>query len=348
VRLSAVGDVLHALPVLSALRQIHPDARIDWVVEDRAAGLLTERKDLDRVVVLPRGALRAARGRPFRLARSARGFLRDLRSVRYDAAIDLQGNLKSGVVLRASGARLRFGMDRATGKEGNHLFSTRRTHPPRRARHRVERNLAVLAAFLGRPVPYVPPGFPTSPEEIAAAEVALAEAGVLGRPFAALHPGTSGFGSFKRWPAERFADLARRLRASGTAVVVTHAPAERTLAERVVETAGEGARRIESPGFGFLAEVLRRATLFVAADTGPLHLAALLGTPVLGLFGPKDPAVYGPYGLRDDGTPGLLPFHVRTDVACRPCTLRRCPDPVCMNGMEPATVFSRATGRGPI
>ncbi len=311
------------------------------MVEDRAAGLLAARADLDRVVVLPRRAFRASRGRPLPLARALRAFVRDLRAVRYDAAIDLQGNLKSGVVMRASGARVRFGMSRDAAKEGNHLFSTHRARPSSRARHRVERNLDLLGAMLGDRVPYVSPGFPTSPEDVAAASRALAEAGVAGRPFAVLHPATSGFGAFKRWPAERFGDLARRLAASGTPVVVTHAPGESEVAKRVVGVAGTGAHAVESPGFGFLAEVMRRAGLVVAADTGPLHLAALVGTPVLGLFGPKDPAVYGPYGLRADGTPGLLPVEARPDVACRPCTLRRCPDPVCMTGMEPAVVFAR-------
>jgi len=95
-----------------------------------------------------------------------------------------------------------------------------------------------------------------------------------------------------------------------------------------------------------LADVIRRAACFVAADTGPLHLAALVGTPLLGLFGPKDPSVYGPYGIRADGTPGLLPVLTQDDVACRPCSLRRCENPLCMRTLAPARVHAALPSLG--
>jgi lipopolysaccharide heptosyltransferase I len=341
VRLSALGDVIHALPVLSGLKALLPRAEVDWVVEDRAAGLLEGRPDLRRVVVFPRAALRAARGLRARLGRAA-AFVRELRDGRYDVAIDLQGNLKSGVVTRLSGARLRFGLDRRACREGNHLFTARRALPPRRARHRVERNLALLSALLGRDVPYVPPGFPSAPADRETAARLLSGAGLPASGFAVLHAGTSGFGAFKRWPAARFGDLARRLEGAGVPVAATCSPAERPLAEEVARASGGAARVVETPTLPVLAEVLGRSRLVVAADTGPLHLAALLEVPVVGLFGPKDPEVYGPYGATAEGA-GLLPYLVRPDVACRPCGLRACADPVCMGGLEPAEVFSTAT-----
>ncbi len=341
VRLSALGDVLHALPVLSGLRARFPKARIDWVVEDRAADLLRHRADVDRVVVYPRrsisGALKGVPN-PIRFGIETTRFLKTLRAGEYDVAIDLQGNLKSGVITRLSGSQLRYGFGRGASREANHLFTTRRWSPPPSLRHRVERNLGLVSALLGESLPYVLPGFPVPPEETRSARELVASLGVNGDGYVVLHPGTSGFGSFKRWPPERFGALARRLAESGLDVVVTHSPAEDDLAAQVVDASDRAAKSLRTPSLAVLAEVTRDARAFVGADTGPLHLAGLVGTPLLGLFGPKDPAVYGPYGVRADGSTGVLSTLTRNDVACRPCTLRRCADPLCMRTMAPDDV----------
>lgn len=348
VRLSALGDVLHALPVLSALRKRFPEARIDWAVEDKAADLLRFRKDIDRLHVFPRRRMRAAMRRriprPVELGRAVAGFVGGLRSEAYDAALDLQGNLKSGAVSRASGAALRFGFDRSLVREGNQIFNQRRFVPPPGLHHRVERNLALASALIGERLQYVAPGFPTEPEHAAAAARLVAAAGLPANGFMVLHPGASGFGAFKRWPDRRFVSLATRLLDDGHAVGITHAPGEAASTERIVAGTKDRARPLPTAGFPILADVIRRAGLFVAADTGPLHLAALVDTPLLGLYGPKDPAVYGPYGVRADGTAGLLPVLTQDDVACRPCTLRKCADPLCMTTMAPERVHHVAAG----
>lgn len=343
MRLSALGDVLHALPVLSALRARFPEARIDWAVEDRCAALVEGRPDLTEALVLPRRALnRAVRGvpEPGRLWRIVRGYVRTLRARRYDVALDLQGNLKSGAVTRMSGAALRFGLGGPEAREGNRFFTQRRATPPPEARHRVERGLALASALLGERLPYVPPDVPVDDATRAAVERMLSGVEAGAAPFVVLHPGTSGFGAFKRWPPDRFGALARRIAADGRDVLVTYGPGEAQLADAVVAASRGTARAVAPPSLPALAEIIRRASLFVAADTGPLHLAALVGTPLLGLFGPKDPTIYGPYGLRADGTPGLLPVLTQDDVACRPCTLRRCPDPLCMRTMAPDAVHA--------
>jgi lipopolysaccharide heptosyltransferase I len=340
VRLSALGDVIHALPVLTVLREAHPDARIDWVVEDRAADLLAGRPELDRVVVFPRRELAALRRRPAARVRRAFAFVLELREHGYDASLDLQGNLKSGVIARLSGARQRFGLDRSLAREGNHLFTTLRIRPPRDATHRVQRNLALAGRMVGREAAWSDPGLPPSPAAAARARDLLAEAGVgEGVPYVVLHPGTSAFGAFKRWPPERFADLAATLAGRGTRVVVTAPPGEETLAREVAARSGDAAVVVRTRGLDVLGEVIRGATHFVGADTGPLHLAALGGTPVVGLFGPKDPAIYGPWGRRGDGRSGRLCVLGRADVACRPCGLRSCADPVCMSGLDAEAVL---------
>jgi lipopolysaccharide heptosyltransferase I len=350
VRLSAIGDVLHALPAVAALRRALPDAEIDWVVEDKAADLLRGRPDLDRVFVYERRLFRSGDGEGGRrggAVRSAMGLVRALRRRRYHVAIDLQGNLKSGVIARLSGAPVRWGFDRRSVREGNAWFTSRRIPPlPRRA-HRVERNLALVSAVLGRPAAYAEAGIAPSAEAAARVEKALAERGLPPRGFALLHPGTSAFGAFKRWPTDSFARLARRIVAeTGASVVVTQGPGEAALAEaalaRLTGPARARAGVLPAEDLRDLAEAIRRARVFVAADTGPLHVAAAVGTPLLGLFGPKDEAVYGPYGSRPSGgAPGPLPVLVNDDVPCRPCTLRWCPDPVCMTSLSPDDVFDR-------
>ena len=342
VRLSALGDVLHALPVLAALRTRFPDAELAWAVEDRAVGLLEHRTDLDRILPFPRKALSGSlKGlpKPVALARTARGFVKETRAGEYDLALDLQGNLKSGAVTRASGARLRFGLGGREAKEGNQLFTQRRVVVPDDIRHRVERNLAVASAAIGETLPYQNPDFPTAPAEDAEATRLLEQHALLPGGYVVLHPGTSGFGAFKRWPTDRWAALARRLGADGHALLVTYGPDEQDLADAVAADSDGHAQAVTTSSLGSLAALIRGARLFVAADTGPLHLASLVGAPLLGLFGPKDPTIYGPYGVRADGTPGVLDVITQDDVACRPCTLRKCGDPLCMTTLAPDRVL---------
>ncbi len=344
VRLSAIGDVLHALPTLAALRAQWPAARIDWVVEDRAASALEARSDLNRVVVFPRRELAgASRGASVSRLRSGRAFVGRLREQAYDAVLDLQGNLKSGLVARLARAPLRCGPDRRGGREGNHLFLSRRVAVPSTVRHRVERNLALASALVGRPLAWRDPGFPRERRTEEAADALLERVGLpRAGGFALLHPGTSGFGRFKRWPADRFGALARRLAGDGMPIAATGGPGERDLVADLVAAAGVPIAALEPPDLPTLAALQARAAIVIAPDTGPLHLAALVGAPVLGLFGPKDPAVYGPYGRRSDGSIGCLDAIVREEVACRPCARRRCDLPLCMTTLDPDHVHARA------
>ena len=338
-----MGDVLHALPVLGALRRRFPQARIDWAVEDRFENMVAARPEVDRTLVFPRHALRRAAS-PLGKMPFVRRFVEDLRTVAYDAVLDLQGNLKSGVVTRLARARVRFGLDRQVAKEGNHLLTTRRALPPPRARHRIARGLALLALFLGEDVGWEDPGLPPDPDAASRLDAALDLAGAPRQGGVVLLPGTSAFGAFKRWPAACFHDLLLSLQKDGLQVIVPAPPGEAALAAAVTRGGREG-HVVEAAGLDVLGELLRRADLVVAADTGPLHLAALAGTPVLGLYGPKDPATYGPWGRRADGTVGVLDVLAREDVACRPCTLRRCGDPVCMKGLSPDRVHARVVAR---
>jgi len=154
-------------------------------------------------------------------------------------------------------------------------------------------------------------------------------------PLVALHPGTSAFGQFKRWPAARFGETAARLKQDvGARCVVTHGPGEEALAEEVVASSSDAARLAPPFTLGELVELLRRASLVIAADTGPLHVAALLKRPVVAIFGSKDPAIYAPYGTRCE--------IVRADIPCSPCTQRKCDHVRCIENIQVADVVAAA------
>jgi ADP-heptose:LPS heptosyltransferase len=336
IRLSAIGDVVHALHALASLREARPDAFVGFLVEDRAAGLVTGHPDLDRVHVYRRRRWqRGILARPFETISEVRRFLAEIRSCRYGSSVDLQGNLKGGVLAALSGAPRRIGLARSLGKEGNHLFQTERVDLLSGPVHRIDRALALVSP-LGADGRRGTPRIAVAPAEEEEMDRFLEAANLAGKGFAVLHPATSGFGRHKRWAPERFGALAALLLAEhGLPSLATWGPGEEELAEEVVAASGGAARPgPRTPSLAALAHLARRSRLFVAADTGALHLAAMLGVPTVGLFGPKDPAVYGPRGPRTE--------IVFKGVDCSPCPNRSCPDPVCMTSITPGDVLAAA------
>ncbi len=330
VRLSAIGDVLQCLHGLADLRAARPGDAIHWLVEDRCASALLGHPMLDSVVVFERRTLRHEARRPWlwpsALLRILR-LVRALRELRPTVSVDLQGNLKGALLARLAGAPRRIALAPGHGgRERSHWFATERVPLPPPPVHRADRARALLRPLGAMPGTGVP-AVAGVPEAGPGIEKWLKEAGVPS-PFAVLHPGSSGFGAMKRWAPERFAGLARSLKERhGLPVLVTAGPGEETVADRVVSLSEGAARR--GPVTRTLADLgalLQRAAVVVGADTGPVHLAAVLGAPTVALFGPKDPAVYGPRGT-----------HTRVvwkRVWCSPCLLRRCGDPVCMTEMR--------------
>jgi len=310
VRLSALGDVLFALPAVQALARSGRARRITWVVEERAAALLAGAPGLDARIDFPR-----------RRKASWPGHVRRLRREAHDLVLDLQGNLKSRVHVTLARAPRKVGYDRPLAKEGSQHALTERFTPPPGARHRVDGHLALLAS-LGVPVPA-----PAPRPELGLATTAPPRPPPGDGPLVLLHPGTSAFGRLKRWPAERFGALGRLLRARhGARLVLTAGPGEGELADRAEAALGARCLRPPPEGLAALAGWLTAADLVVAADSLPLHLANALGTPVVGLYGPKDPAVTGPYWDRARV--------VRSDTDCSPCTLRRCAEVLCMERLR--------------
>lgn len=284
VKLSAIGDVLHGVPAAVALRRAFPAARIGWVVEGRAADVLAGHPAVDHLFRLPRGWLATPRT-VFSLRRQLRWFAADV-------TIDLQGLMKSAVVTTLSGAATRIGHARPESREHAWLAYS---HPvAASASHVVDRHLALLAPLgcASATPAFEMPHWPVSRLRVQRWVAALR----LPRPPVLVNPG-AGWAS-KRWPVERFAALARSLaRHDGQPVlVVWGGDAERALAQRLVTEAEGGAIAAPATSLQDLGELCRLSRVFVSADTGPLHLAAAVGTPCVGLFGPVPAARNGPYG----------------------------------------------------
>jgi heptosyltransferase-1 len=284
-----VGDVVHALPVAAALRARFPQGRVTWVVERREAALLRGNPDLDDVVQVDTRSWRRLQE-----LTSIRDVLGRLRRARFDVAVDLQGLLKTGLLTAATGARIRIGLTAFRCREPvNVLFTNRRVEPPASARHIVDQLLSLLAPLGGS---MGPPTFrlPSAPTAEEAAEAFFMGHGLkVGGRVVVLNPGAGR--ANKRWPVSRFLELARRLRVEAGATVVAWGPAELDQARAIAEGAGAALLAPPTDLDGLLA-VLRRVRVVVAADTGPLHMAAALGIPCVGLYGPTDPERNGPYG----------------------------------------------------
>ena len=288
VRLGAMGDIVHALPVAAALRARFPDARIDWVVDERHRDLLELVRVVDRRIAL--------RTRSASLRRRVMELRRTLTRESYDIAIDVQGLLKSAVVARLSGARRVLGFTAPHLRERAARVFYTETCDPGDTAHVIEKNLT-LAASLGADVSRIQ--FPLTVPASAALDALRhghSAAGVT--PFVVLNPGAAW--PNKRWPPDRFGAVAEWLRrAHGLRSVVTWGPGDETTAAAVVDGSAGAAALAPQTSIADLVAIVRGAALMVSGDTGPVHLAAAVGTPVVGIYGPTDAARNGPWSADD-------------------------------------------------
>ncbi|MBV8115341.1 MAG: glycosyltransferase family 9 protein [Silvibacterium sp.] len=295
VRLGAMGDILHALPAITALRSAHPEWYIGWAVEPQWRGLLCSECSrppsgrspqmplVDTIHIVP--AKQWARYPLSAALHEIPRIRRELREARYDIVIDLQGAVRSAVIARWARAARLIGEDKPRERAARWLFTER---IPTRGVHVIEQGIEVANAVLGESLPVMPALLPTD----ASAEK---EASAITQPFVLLSPG-AGWGA-KRWPVDRYAAVARQLSRDGYAVVINAGPGEESIAiDLMYQLAGVAGVTMLQPTVTELIAITRRASLLIAGDTGPLHLACALGKPVVGIFGPTDPARNGPFG----------------------------------------------------
>jgi lipopolysaccharide heptosyltransferase I len=328
IKPSSLGDVVHALPVLAALRDRWPGAHLAWVVNRGLRGLLDGNPLLDEVIPFDRGAVRPS---PSGL-RALGGFLLDLRRRRFDLAIDLQGLLRSGLMAAATGAPTRVGL--ASAREGAPRFYTHRLPDPEPRPHAVDRLLNVAAAF----------GADVSAPRFA---VAMTEAdrlragqwlAALPRPRLVLNVGARW--ETKRWPPEQFAAVARRAaEALGAGLVAVGAPEDAPLVARLKAALGpipllDLVGRTTLPQ---LAAVAAASDLFLSNDTGPLHLAAAAGAPTIGVYTCTRPEWTGPYG------PGAEA--IRSGVWCAGSCVKTCDRLECLAELTAGRVWAAVERR---
>ena len=337
VKLGSIGDIVHTLPVLAAVRRAAPEISVSWVVEKRAAEILRCNPLLESLIEVDTKALRRwpVSGETLLAPRQQ---LRRLRAGAFDLSIDFQGLLKSALIARLSGARRRVGFAREQLREpASRFLLTETVRAPART-HVIRKNLALAAGALGLSVPDRAEDFefPVATDAAHAREAdALAEQ--AGGPFAVLNPG--GGWPTKLWDAARFGALADALfERHGLRSLVTYGPGERELAEAAAAASRAGRAAAVGPSLKGFYELARRAALYVGGDTGPTHLAVAAGAPVVGLFGPTE--------WWRNGSPRDSDVCVeRTDIDCRTdCHRRACSRWVCMD-IEVARVASAADER---
>lgn len=301
VRLSAMGDVIHGIPAIAALRRERPGLQIGWLVEQRWMELLCAHPP-ERLQ--PRSELKpllewvhVSDFKGWRQGLSAgatwrdmTGCMREVRATKYDVALDLQGAIRSAMAARLSGAKSRVGAAEPRELPARKFYTALIRTP---GRHVVEHALSLASAVAGEDLTYEPPVFPQDPATEAWADRFYSSIGF--RRLAIINPG-AGWGA-KCWPAESYGEVARALADRGVAVMVNFGPEEEELAQQVRDWSGAVARPVNCSVSELIA-LTRRASLFVGGDTGPMHLAAALGVPIVALFGPTRPERNGPYATR--------------------------------------------------
>jgi len=319
-----MGDLVHTLPAVAALRQRFPEARIDWLVETRHRDVLLDNPDVSGLIEVDTLGWRRRLLSP-RTWREIRESIARIRERRYDFVLDLQGTLKSAVsaFLARSDRRIGFGASHLKERAAALLYTECVTANGARP-HVIDRHLGLLRAL---DIETQERRFPISitPTAEAAAESELARMNL--REFVLLNPGGSWV--TKRWSPERFGRLAAAIERECTLPsLVVWGPTEEGMAREVVETSKGAARLAPRTSLRELLPYIRRARLFVSGDSGPLHLASACGVPAVGIFGPTDPARNGPFGSGDEV--------VWKEVACSPCYKHRCPGygNVCLTSIE--------------
>ncbi len=327
IKPSSLGDIIHAIPVLRLLRMKFPQAYLAWFIHEKWADIIKGHPDLDEIIAWS-----------FQWSQLL-GLFKVFREKKFDLAVDLQGLFRSGVISYLSGAPVRVGFK--NGREGSSLFYTHKVSVPHHPIHAVDRYLLaakVLGAVPSDPVCTIP----ISPLDEQFVEDLLRESGLLpSQHFVALNPTARWW--TKRWPIDRFAQLTDHVQDSGMSVVVIGGEEDIPEIQRMqslmrthpVIVAGKTSLKQ-------LAVLLSRAKLLITNDSGPMHLAVAVGTPVVALFGPTDPVRTGPYS-RMVGRSPITHHIIRRPVECSPCLSRHCKvgDHRCMMQIEVEQVFEQ-------
>jgi heptosyltransferase-1 len=331
IKLSAIGDVVHSLPLLEALRERFPLARIDWVVEEDASNILEGHPFIDELLIFPRKSWLGRftrKGEYLSVGREAVRFLAWLKRRQYDLVIDLQGLLKSGILTFLARGKRKIALN--DGREGSSLFVHERVAIPDPEMHALERYLCV-ARHLGVNNPKREGYIPIHESDKKFIDSLLGTRHDC-RTLIAVNPMAKW--ETKLWESSRFASLADLLNEKLAAeVIFTGSNADRDVIEAIQsEMKTQPLNLAGMTTLKQLAYLYQRCVVVVSTDTGPMHIAAAMGSPVVvALFGPTSPLKTGPYGGRQKV--------VRAGVQCSPCFKKRCDDMSCMTQITVDMVY---------
>ncbi|MFC1885521.1 glycosyltransferase family 9 protein [Thermodesulfobacteriota bacterium] len=334
VKLSAIGDVVHTLPALNAIRKQHPEAHITWLVEEAAHDVIKGHKALDRIIVSKRkdwinGLLGGSA--PMNI-REMRFFLKELRDTHYDLIIDFQALLKSAVLIGLARGTCKTGFDKGMEHmEYSYLLLNHRIAPVDMEIHALRRGLMLLKS-LGITTEHIEYDFPISEKDRHRANHLLENQGIkTSDRFMTINPVAKW--ETKNWSNHKFAQLADKLKQQlHIAPVFTGSPGDRRVIEDIIGRMENNAVNLAGrTTLKTLAALYERAEFVVSTDTGPAHIAAAVGARVVAIFGPTAPWRTGPYG----------PHHqiIRADLTCSPCFKRECHTKACMMQIGVADVL---------
>ena len=320
LKLGSLGDVVHTIPLLNILRREIPDARIDWAIEKRNSSLVENHPSVDKIIVFERESALGAVVSFIKLVKT-------IRSNKYDMIMDLQGNLKGGIVTLLSGCQKRMGF--ARGSSRVETISTFFTNCKviEEDSHIIERNIG-FAKGIGIDAAGISFDIPVDESAKTYIDEFLKSKNVSNRRIVIIHPGVTW--KTKKWPAENYLRLSETIIKTipDTVIIVTAGPGEKKLVEKFHNTDIIVA---DNMTLHQLIAMLDRCVLFISSDTGPLHIASALGKNVIGLYGPTDPARNGPYGENN--------FVL---CRCSPCWQKKCRDIRCMKNIRVSEVIEKA------
>jgi heptosyltransferase-1 len=310
VKPSSLGDVVHSLPFLNALKTCLPHAKIHWVIAKGLEGLLEGHPMIDRLLIIHKDMWKKLSNARHTM-KEITSLLKKLKNEKYDLVIDLQGLLRSGIITKATGAPLRVGFREA--REGSRFFYTHKVEGGKNI-HAVDRYLKVVE-FLGCDIQDVRFPLPSNP-------VSSFKHSLMSENYAVLIPGARW--RTQVWPAEKFGELASKL---SIKTLILGTKSEIGAADTISSLSqGKSLSLAGKTSLKELVEIIRHAQFVLSNDSGPMHIAAALHVPVFALFGPTDSIRTGPYGKGHT--------IIREDVTCAPCFKKTCKDMKCMNNLS--------------
>ncbi len=334
IKLSAIGDVVQSLPLLSVLRENFPSARIDWLVEEEASEIIKGHPAVNRVFISHRKSWqkKILKGTEYSsVIQELFQFIKDIRSYKYDLVMDLQGLFKSGILTGLSRGKRKVGL--AGAREGGWLFLNERPVVVDYQRHAIDLYLK-FAEYLGCHFTSWNGNIPVSQNNKESIDQVLGKNGNKKKPLVIINPMAKW--KTKLWEAERFALLADRLQNDlSCEVIFTGSGHDRATIEGISSMMKKEPHNLAGrTSLKDLAYLFTRSTVLVTTDTGPMHIAAAVGCPVVALFGPTAPWRTGPYGRGHRV--------VRAEMDCSPCFKKKCDHMTCMKEIMVEEVFEAA------